>query len=85
MNTSQRDYVRLPDGSVLVERRACECGESLTLYRGVWWEDSDTPHDCDTDEQVKSEKCCANIHDPCTCTENCECTCSSCECWEAAE
>jgi hypothetical protein len=31
---------------------------------------------------VKTEKCCANIHDDCACPEGCGCTCYSCECWE---
>jgi hypothetical protein len=41
------DHLKLPDGSVIVERRTCTCGASITLYRGVWWNDDDTPHDCE--------------------------------------
>jgi hypothetical protein len=41
------DHLNLPDGSALVERQTHACGASVTLYRGVLWNDDDTPHDCD--------------------------------------
>lgn len=43
----KKDYISLPDGSVLVERKTCACGMSVTLFRGHWWEDSDLLHDCE--------------------------------------
>jgi hypothetical protein len=44
------DHISLPTGSALVERKTCDCGESITLYRGVWWDDDDSPHECDEPE-----------------------------------
>lgn len=41
-----RDYLSLPGGGALVERKECACGTSVTLFRGTWWNDGDTPHDC---------------------------------------
>jgi hypothetical protein len=41
------DYLALPGGSVLVTRKTCGCGQSVTLFRGVWWNDDDSIHDCE--------------------------------------
>ncbi len=46
-----RDYLPLPGGSALVERKTCACGASVTLFRGTWWDDNDTPHDCSEQEK----------------------------------
>lgn len=42
-----RDHVALPDGSALVVRLDCPgCGQSVTRFHGVLWDDNDTPHEC---------------------------------------
>jgi 8-oxo-dGTP diphosphatase len=42
------DAIHLPDGSALVEGRRCPgCNRHVTKYKGVWWNDDDSPHDCD--------------------------------------
>ena len=41
-----KDYIPLPDGGALAERKTCTCGASVTLFRGTWWNDNDTPHEC---------------------------------------
>lgn len=41
-----KDYIPMPDGSALVMRGTCTCGASVTKYRGYWWNDDDTLHDC---------------------------------------
>ncbi len=46
-----RDFLPLPEGGALVERKTCRCGVSVTLFRGTWWNDDDTPHDCDANAE----------------------------------
>jgi hypothetical protein len=45
-----KDYIPLADGGALVERFDCPgCGVSVTKFRGVLWNDDDTPHECEDD------------------------------------
>lgn len=42
------DSLHLPDGSALAEGQDCPgCGRHITRYKGAWWNDDDSPHDCD--------------------------------------
>jgi hypothetical protein len=44
---STKDYLPTSDGGALVERFPCEsCSASVTKFRGVLWDDDDTPHLC---------------------------------------
>ena len=45
---SADDAMHLGDGSALVDGMACPgCGQHVTRYRDYWWNDDDSPHDCD--------------------------------------
>lgn len=47
-NSNNKDFISMLDGSALVERSECPgCGHSVTKFRGVDWDEDDTPHDCD--------------------------------------